>query len=212
MRFTNREEAGMLLAKRLRPFRDTDAVVLALPRGGVVVGGAVAHALRLPLNVVLVCKLGHPTDPECSAGAVGERGVVVYDAAAVNPLPADWRHKEERRARHILRNRRATYDADSLPQDIRGRTVLLVDDGMATGLCMDAAVLWAREQGAARIVVAVPVASFESVQRLAPSVDQLVVLNNPADFLLAVGAHYRYFPQIVDEEVKTILQEAHYGV
>jgi len=79
-------------------------------------------------------------------------------------------------------------------------------------LCMDAAVLWAREQGAGRIVVAVPVASFESVQRLAPSVDQLVVLNNPADFLLAVGAHYQYFPQIVDEEVKTILQEAHYGV
>ncbi|HEU4966671.1 MAG TPA: hypothetical protein VFT53_04270 [Candidatus Saccharimonadales bacterium] len=85
MRFTNREEAGMLLAKRLRPFRDTDAVVLALPRGGVVVGGAVARALHLPLNVVLVCKLGHPTDPECSAGAVGERGLVVYDAAAVNP-------------------------------------------------------------------------------------------------------------------------------
>lgn len=213
MRFTNREEAGLELAKRLESFRGGDAIVLALPRGGVIVGGAVARCLGLPLGLALVCKVGYPSKPEQAAGAVAEKGVVVYDAVALEPLSTAWRYSAEKRARRILRCRRQTYygSAPSLP-DIKGKTVLLVDDGMATGLCMDAAVLWVREQGARDVVVAVPVASAESVVRLQASADQVITLDSPSHFLFSVGAHYRYYPQVVDEEVCTVLGEVAYGV
>src|SRR5581483_7343535 len=213
MRFANREEAGVKLAKRLWSFRGTDAIVLALPRGGAIVGAIAARELGLPLGLALVCKMGYPGKPECAAGAVAEQGIVVYDAVAIEPLPSSWRHMAEKRARHILRSRRQMYYGDSnLQPEVKGRTVLLVDDGMATGLCMDAAVLWAREQGASRVVVAVPVASPESAQRLAASADKVIIVDNPMQFGSAVGAHYDYFPQIVDEEVQTALQEVCYGI
>lgn len=208
MVFADRREAGRRLAERLMFLGGEDAVVLGLPRGGVPVAFEVAQSLGLPLDVIVVRKLGVPFQPELAMGAVGEDGARVLNDEVVRMAGVDRRElaaveeragaEVERRARRFRRDRpRAT---------LAGRVAVVVDDGIATGATARAACLVAKSQGATRVVLAVPVAPARSVAELAREVE-VVCLDTPADFW-AVGQFYRNFAQISDEEVANLLAQA----
>ncbi|MGX4693153.1 phosphoribosyltransferase family protein [Streptomyces sp. JNUCC 63] len=209
MLFTDRIEAGRRLAARLDHLRGQDVVVLGLPRGGVPVAAVVAEALGAPLDVCLVRKLGVPSRPELGMGAIGEDGVRVLGqevlrAAHVQP---EALARVETRERRELERRAARYRGERPPAAVVGRTVVIVDDGVATGSTARAACRTVRARGAARTVLAVPVAPPDWTDRLAGEADELVCLATPADFF-AVGQFYADFAQLDDEDVVTFLHRA----
>ncbi|RSZ60175.1 phosphoribosyltransferase [Massilia atriviolacea] len=205
--FKNRMQAGKLLSLELAHYAAReDALVLALPRGGVPVGFAIARALGLALDVLLVRKLGLPGHEEYAMGAVASGGIRVLNTAAIRAHRIDPAHIDaacERELRDIARRARQYRGARPEPE-LAGRTVILVDDGLATGATMCAAARAARARRAARIVVAVPVGAPDSCAALAPEVDELVCPQRPRDFG-AVGRWYREFGQTGDEEVQDLL-------
>ncbi|HWO70624.1 MAG TPA: phosphoribosyltransferase family protein [Actinomycetota bacterium] len=201
MIFADRVEAGERLAVALARYKGADAVVLAIPRGGVIVGEAVARALGLPLDVVVPRKIGAPGNPELGLGAIAP-GVRVLDEWLIERLGVTEEYLEreiEAEEREIERRERV-YRAGRPPVDVAGKVAIVVDDGVATGGTAIAALRWARAQGAARVVLAVPVAPPGSVPRLAREADEVVVLETPEPFF-AVGEWYRRFDQTTDEEV-----------
>ncbi|MFE1310014.1 phosphoribosyltransferase family protein [Streptomyces sp. NPDC058755] len=209
MLFTDRIEAGRLLGARLEYLRGQDVVVLGLPRGGVPVGAAVAEALDAPLDVCLVRKLGVPDQPELGMGAIGEGGVRVINEevlrlTGVSEAALD---RVERHEREVLAQRAARYRGDRTPVAVAGRTAVVVDDGVATGSTARAACQIARARGAARIVLAVPVAPRDFARRLGGDADELVSLDTPDDFL-AIGQFYVDFAQTDDDEVTACLRQA----
>jgi len=204
--FQNRREAGERLADALFPLTGSDAVVLAIPRGGVVVGHAVAERLGIPLDVVIPRKVGAPGNPELGLGAVAP-GVRVLDERLVEELGVSREYLEreiEAQEREIAR-REAAYRAGRPPVDVKGKTAIVVDDGVATGGTAVAACRWARKAGAARVVMAVPVAPRQARAMLEREADQLVVLATPDPFF-AVGQWYEDFDQVTDQEVVSLLQ------
>lgn len=209
-RFRDRREAGRALAERLRDYagRD-DVIVLALPRGGVPVGFEVASALGAPLDVFLVRKLGVPGHEELAFGAIASGGLLVLDRDAVAQLRLGSATIERVIARETaeLARRERAYRADRPPPDLRGRTVILVDDGLATGSTMTAAVAAIAKQEPARIVVGVPVASAEACEGLRREVDEVICLLTPAPFH-AVGVWYEDFRPVDDAEVRQLLAAA----
>ena len=208
--FRDRADAGRQLAARLKPYAGTpDVMVLALPRGGVPVAYEVARALHAPMDVFIVRKLGVPGQEELAMGAVATGGVRVLNHQVVNALGipdyvidavVKWETDE-------LKRREQLYRGDRPPPNVRGKTVILVDDGLATGSTMLAAVRALREQGPARIVVAVPVASPDTCELLKTHVDEVVCAATPEP-LYAVGFWYRDFAQTTDEEVRELLSLA----
>lgn len=213
MDYANRQVAGQLLAEALRRFASDDVVVLALPRGGVVLGAEVARELEAPLDVVLVRKISHPSSPEYAIGAVVEDEPPVYNESEAAIINDGWLTQAEASARQLIeRRRKLYYSADLPPPDIAGKTVIIVDDGIATGLTMEAAVRAVRNKHPKQIIVAVPIASAESVAELEDLADEVVVLDKPESFLGAVGSHYTEFEQVDDEEVKELLWEANYDL
>ncbi len=208
-RFRDRHEAGRELASRLEPLRCERPLVLALPRGGVPVAYEVATALGAPLDVIVVRKLGVPFQPELGMGAIGERGVRVLnqeivDAARVTA--AELAAVEAQEAREVVRRARR-YRGDRPAAALEGRTVVIVDDGLATGSTARAAIRIARAQGPARIVLAVPVGSPEVVRELEQDADEVVAVLQPPH-LGGVGAWYADFTQTSDDEVVTLLAAA----
>ena len=209
MRFRDRSDAGRQLASRLLPLRGTDAVVLGLPRGGVAVAAQVARALDAPLDVILVRKLGVPSQPELGMGAIGEEGARVINADVVRYAQvseADIR-AVERRERAELERRIKRYRGDTPREPLAGRTAILVDDGIATGSTARAACQVARALGASRVVLAVPVAPPSARTTLADAIDELICLETPGRFL-AIGEWYEDFSQTRDEEVVSLLRAA----
>ena len=209
MRFRDRSDAGRQLASRLLPLRGTDAVVLGLPRGGVAVAAQVARALDAPLDVILVRKLGVPSQPELGMGAIGEEGARVINADVVRYAQvseADIR-AVERRERAELERRIKRYRGDTPREPLAGRTAILVDDGIATGSTARAACQVARALGASRVVLAVPVAPPSARTTLANAIDELICLETPGRFL-AIGEWYEDFSQTRDEEVVSLLRAA----
>ena len=209
MLFHDRAEAGKKLADRLLETREVNPVVLGVPRGGVPVAAVVAQALAAPLDVVVVRKLGVPSRPELAMGAVGEGGVRVLDKelvrmAGVRPLELQ---ALERRQRAEVDARARRFRGDRPALSLRGRTAIVVDDGIATGSTMVAACRVVRAQGADRVVVAVPVAPEEAVSRMQQVADEVVCLRTPSPFF-SVGQWYRDFTQTSDEEVSNLLQQA----
>jgi putative phosphoribosyl transferase len=208
--FRDRTEAGRLLAARLEKYaRTPDVMVLALPRGGVPVAYEVAKALHAPLDVFIVRKLGVPGHEELAMGAVASGGVRVLNDQVVKGLGipdyvidavVNWETEE-------LRRRERLYRGDRPPPDVRGKTVILVDDGLATGSTMLAAVQALRQQGPARIVVAVPVAAPDTCELLKAYVDEVVCAATPEPFY-AVGLWYSDFSQTTDEEVRELLERS----
>jgi predicted phosphoribosyltransferase len=205
--FHDRAEAGRVLAERLAPYANRpDVLILALPRGGVPVAYEVARALHAPLDVFVVRKLGIPGHEELAMGAVATGGIRVINQQVVRALRipdsvieavADWEERE-------LKRRERLYRGERPPPDVRGRTVILVDDGLATGSTMIAAVKALRQQKPARIVVAVPIASGDTCDLLRNEVDEVVCAVTPEPFY-AVGLWYQDFSQTTDEEVRELL-------
>lgn len=209
MPFVDRTEAGHRLARRLDALHDEDVVVLGLPRGGVPVAFEVARALAAPLDVIVVRKLGLPDQPELAVGAIGEGDVRVINERIRREARLTSRELRalERSERAELRRRATRFRAghDRIP--LTGRTALIVDDGVATGSTARAACQVARAQGAARVVIAVPVGATAALAELRQDADEVVCLETPAWFA-AVGQSYRHFPQTSDQEVTDLLRRA----
>ena len=205
--FRNRVEAGRLLADALQQIELPAPVVLGLPRGGVPVAAPIALALGAPLDVLVVRKLGLPGQTELAMGAVGEQGARVLNDDIAAYVSAAELARIERRERDELDERVRRFRGDRAPVDLAGRTALIVDDGIATGATARVACLVANARGAARVVVATPVAAPDSLAVLAamPEVDQIVCLSAPTGFM-AVGMHYLDFAQTSDAEVQEILE------
>jgi len=209
MRFRDRSDAGRQLASRLLPLRGKDMVVLGLPRGGVAVAAEVARALGAPLDVILVRKLGVPAQPELGMGAIGEGDARVINADVVRysgVSQADI-NAVEQRERAELERRTKRFRGDTPREPLAGRIAVLVDDGIATGSTARAACQVARAQGAARVLLAVPVAPPSARSTLAGDVDDLICLETPERFL-AIGEWYDDFSQTRDEEVVSLLRAA----
>jgi len=214
MAFRDRADAGRRLAELLagRRLGDGDVVVLGLPRGGVPVAFEVARALGAPLDVMVVRKLGVPFQPELAMGAIGEGGVRIVndDVLRMAGVGEAELAAVERRERAELERRASRYRRDRLPVALEGRTAVVVDDGIATGSTARAACLVARAHGAARVVLAVPVASPASITELADVADEVLCLEAP-EWFYAVGEWYRDFSQTSDDEVVALLDRAAAG-
>ena len=206
--FRDRVEAGRKLGLALAGLRGKDVVVLGLPRGGVPVAAEVANALDAPLDVIVVRKLGVPFQPEVAMGAIGEGGARVLDRRVVSlaRVTDDDLRTVEVRERALLESRLERYRRGRAPKDLRGRTAVIVDDGIATGSTARVACKVARQLGAARVVLAVPVAPERAMDSL-PEADQVLSLISPRDFE-AVGYYYRDFSPTTDEEVVHLLDAA----
>lgn len=215
--FPNRCAAGRELGARIASLHVSDPVVLALPRGGVPVGYEVAHLLGAPLDVLVVRKVGAPDQPELAIGAVGTGGVTVADdeTMALVGVGREYFEAAARRERLEVERREQMFREGRSPLDLHGHAAVLVDDGLATGSTMLAAVDVARKLGAARVIVAVPVGARQACERLAGRADQVVCLATPEPFG-AVGYWYGDFTQTEDAEVRQLLrlgaleQEAHF--
>ena len=210
MMFRDRYDAGETLAERLREFAGRpDVVVLALPRGGVPVGYVVARELGVPLDVFVVRKLGTPGQPELAMGAIASGGMRVLNRDVVESLGIpDWAIEQvTRQEEEEMRRRERQYRGERPPLEARGKTVILVDDGLATGSTMRAAAAALRKAGAARIVVAVPVASRVTCDQLREEGYDVVCADTPEPFF-AVGQWYKDFNQTTDEEVRELLDRA----
>ncbi len=210
MTFRDRTDAGQKLAEALAAYRDANgAIVIALPRGGVVVGAEVARTLSLPLDIVVPRKIGAPGNEEYAIGAITEAGEPVWDQQSVSLTDAsdEYLRATVERERKEARRRLTTYRGDRPPRNLKGKAVILVDDGIATGLTMAAAIQTIRAEGAKRIVLAVPVAAADSTAKLRAMVDEVTCLHAPQWFG-AVGAFYDTFEQTSDEEVIALLRNA----
>jgi len=195
--FTNRSEAGRMLATRLRKYKNIPGVVLAVPRGGVPVAYEIAKELNIPLEVILVKKLGHPNNKEYAIGAVGLKDSFVLPHENVTQY---YIETEIANIRERLKEMQISFMGDKEPQNLTGKTVILVDDGIATGNTILGTVQVLRKSQPYKIVLAVPVASQSAVEKLEPFVEEMVILLCPESFR-SVGLFYSDFSQVSDEEV-----------
>lgn len=205
-RFADRREAGARLAAELLPLAEQKPVVVALPRGGVLVAAEISAALAAPLEILAVRKLGAPHNPEYGIGAIAEDGTRVFDPEALAVLGIDGGALEEIVARESaeLRRRVALYRGDRAPLPLENRTVIVVDDGVATGVTDTAALRAIRRQRPRRLILAVPVCAADAVSRLQEEVDELVLLSAPR-LLYGIGHWYENFSQVSDREVISAL-------
>ncbi len=207
MIFTDRVDAGTRLAEQLERFRAESPVVIGLPRGGVVVAAEVARALSAPLDVVVVRKLGAPYNPEYAIGALARGELVLNEETRPQDLPAGYLDQVIAKETRELERREGLFRGGRQATPVAGRTVIVVDDGLATGSTAAAAVRALRRAGPRRIVLAVPVAARDAVERLASLADEVVCLQEPLDFR-AVSLWYRVFDQTSDAEVVELLARA----
>lgn len=207
--FADRRAAGRELCRRLQHLRAEQPVVLALPRGGVPVGFEIAEGLDAPLDIVLVRKIGAPWQPELALGAVvdGDRPQVLIDHEMAAALAVDPAYIEAETARQLaeIERRREIYFGGRAPGPLAGRTVIVVDDGIATGSTARTALRAVKGSGARKIVLAVPLAPQQTLDALAAEVDEIVCLETPTPFV-AVGAHYAEFGQLSDQDVVSLLE------
>jgi putative phosphoribosyl transferase len=205
MKFASRQDAGCRLGELLREQNVEADLVLGLPRGGVVVAAEVARLLERPLDVLVVRKIGHPWHREFAVGALAEPGVVIFDEASLSEIPVARSQLDKVVAEETARLQSycRQFHPDGAPA-LDGKTVLLVDDGLATGATAEAAVLSAKRQCARHVIVATPVASTKAVERLARVADEVVALVTDPDFV-AVGQYYRKFLATSDAEVLVLL-------
>jgi putative phosphoribosyl transferase len=213
MRFRDRQEAGQRLAQALTFLKGKkDVIVLGIPRGGVVVAAEVARAIGLPLDVYITRKIGAPYNPELAIGAIASSGDVVLDEALIGDLgiSPEYVQDETERQRQEIERRLKKYRGSQPAQKPEGQTVLLVDDGVATGATTLAAVRALKKQKPSELILAIPVGPPDAIARLREEVDRLICLHTPQVFW-AVGAFYQVFDQTSDEEVMQLLLQSQGG-
>jgi len=206
--FTNRTDAGKQLSSVLKNV-GKNAIVLAVPRGGVVVAFEIAHALNIPLDVIITKKIGAPDNPELAIGAVAEDGTYLLDNSLVEMLgvPQNYISAEVERQQAEIKRRLKTYREGAPTPEIKAREVILVDDGVATGSTLKAALRSLRNRGAKPVTVAVPVGPADTVRELQREADRAVCLSTPEPFY-AIGEFYEDFEQTTDEEVIELLKRS----
>ncbi len=205
--FHDRTDAGNKLAQALSHYdKAKDVIIISLPRGGVVVGAAVAHALHVPHDIAVVRKIGAPGNPEFAIGAVTPTGQPLLDTENIRALgiPRPYLTAMIQQEREIARERLLAYRESKAPLNLIDTTVILVDDGVATGLTLRAVIHDIKQHQPSRIVVALPVAPRETIEEITKEVDEVVCLNTPSPFG-AVGMWYEEFPQVTDKEVIALL-------
>ncbi len=206
MRFKDRSEAGKKLAQALDKYQGQEGIVYPLPRGGVVLGVEIALALRMPIDLIIPRKIGHPHNPEYAICAVAENGEKVCNDWEVARVDPQWLERQVEKERKEARRRRERYLGETQPLSVTGKLAILVDDGIATGLTMQAAIRDVQQRKPARVVVAIPVAPADAAAALARQVDEVVGLEITDSYRGAVGAYYDDFPQLTDAEVIELLQ------
>jgi putative phosphoribosyl transferase len=206
MIFENRQHAGILLAKKLKQYKNRDAVVYALPRGGVVVGAEVAKALNIPLDLIVSRKISHPFFPEYAIGAITENGIEVLNNNEVLELDQKWLEKAINEQYQLARRRRELYMGDKKKTCAKDKIAIIVDDGIATGYTMRAAIKDIMIEIPSSIVVAVPVTPRGSAEHFSAMVDEFVAVEIPRMFAGSIGAYYKRFPQVSDEDVMNVLE------
>jgi predicted phosphoribosyltransferase len=207
MIFRDRRDAGAQLAERLGDYKNKeDVLVLGLPRGGVTVAEEIARALHCPLDILIVRKIGFPGNPELAVGAVSETGTVVLneDIIASYGVGAEYLERETARQKQEIERRRVLYRGGRGVPELAAKTIILVDDGVATGATLKAAIATLKEERLARLVAALPVASREAEQEISRLVNEWICLQAPIGFR-AVGNYYQDFTQVEDAEVVSIL-------
>ena len=203
--FKNRQEAGKLLADKLLNYKDTESIIYALPRGGVVLGAEIADKLNLPLDIIITRKIGHPLNPEYAVCAISENGNVVCNEEEAEKIDENWLSRQSEDELKEAGRRRLLYKTKRLSTE--GKIAILVDDGIATGLTMLAAINEIREQKPMRIVVAVPVMPRDAESKILNVADESVSLEIPEYFAGAIGSYYEEFGQVSDEEVIELLNK-----
>jgi putative phosphoribosyl transferase len=207
--FKDRVEAGQILANKLTKYAGQNPLVLALPRGGLPVAFEVAKTLKAPLDVYIVRKLGVPGQEELAMGAIATGGVRVLNQPVVDSMQISEEEieTETRKEQAELSRREELYRAGRPPLEVSKRTVILIDDGIATGSTIKAAIAALKKQDASRIIVGVPVAPLSTIEELKNEVDEVVCVSTP-DFFIAISVWYDVFPQITDDEVREFLKNA----
>jgi putative phosphoribosyl transferase len=208
--FKDRGDAGIQLALRLKEYGGRENVlVLALPRGGVVTGSEIAGSLHVPLDIIIVRKIGFPGQPEFGVGAVSETGTVVLNESIISSygVPQNYIDLEISRQKEEIARRVEVYRKGKKIPEIEGREIILVDDGAATGGTLKAAISTLKEENPARLIVAIPVAPDVVAWEIEKTVDAFICIETPVDFT-AVGSYYEDFIQVPDEEVVKLLQKA----
>lgn len=200
--FLNRQDAGRQLAKIVSHYQEEDTIVFALPRGGIPVGVEVARELGAPLQLIITRKIGHPNHSEYAIGAVSEHGKPIYNQAEIRRVSKKWLEDEETRLREEIKRRRQAYDIPHTSTDsLEGKTAIIVDDGIATGYTMLAAIDDVKVRRPTKIVVAIPVVPDSLAEKLETLVDEVIALDRTQYYLGAVGAYYSNFDQLSDEDV-----------
>lgn len=207
MRFTDRLDAARELSKGLEEVCQDNPIVLALPRGGVPLGMEIAKRYKLTLDVILSKKIGHPLYPEFAIGALAEDGEPIVHAYQKKQVDEDWLEQEIERIRQQIAHRRQSYGKVSKKEDLSNRSVILVDDGIATGMTMKAAIEAVKQQKAAKVTVAVPIIPKDTYRELQKLADEVIAVDVPENFLGAVGAYYENFEQVEDREVTKMLED-----
>ncbi len=205
--FKNREDAGKQLAEKLQQYKNTNAVILALPRGGVVAARKIAQQLHIPLDLVITRKIGHPLLPEYAIGAIGESGYVVMNKQEAEGIDKHWLEEEIKKEQKEIKRRKAAYLHNREPVNIKGKTVIIVDDGIATGLTIKTAIQEVKNKLPQKLIVAVPVTPSDIADELRQYCDELIILHTDPFYLGSVGLYYDEFYQVGDDEVIRIMSE-----
>ena len=208
MYFKNRQDAGRQLCPILEKHRGKEMVIYALPRGGVVVAAEIAKFFKAPLDLIFAHKIGHPYQPEYAIGAISESGHLIQTSES-RAMEEKWLENQKKFQIEEIKRKRKLYLKKENKTVAKGKIAIIVDDGIATGLTMKAAILEIKEEHPLKIVIAVPVAPESTADELKREVDDFVAITIPEDhrFLGSVGAYYEKFPQVEDEEVIAILND-----
>jgi putative phosphoribosyl transferase len=201
MRFQNRNDAGKQMAVSLKKYQSQDVIIYGLPRGGVVCAAQIANILKVPLDIIVTRKLGHPMSPEYAIGAVAKDGHTILNQNETIQIDKNVLKKIIDIESTEVKRRRETYLQNRHPHIVQNKTAIIVDDGLATGLTMRLAIEELKHQVPNKIVVAVPVASTDTANEIRGLVDELVVIEEPTAFLGSIGAYYHNFNQVDDETV-----------
>lgn len=208
--FSDRYEAGRLLADKLGPYIGQETIIYALPRGGVVLGAVVAERFHTPLELLIARKIAHPSNPEYAICAVTENGDAICNEIETSIMDKRWLRKAIQDTRAEAKRRRLCYMPIPTHTLLQPKVAIIIDDGVATGLSIRVAINEVRKQNPEKIIIATPVIPAQTARKLEPYVDEIVALRKPREFLGAIGAYYTNFDSVKDEEVISLMNHTTY--